>query len=399
VIWNNLLGELWRRTTIYLPRRFAGLVGVTQKRLHELVRVSYVKVAEYQRRGLVHIHAAIRLDRRMPTYRADEVRAPDRRFNAQLLEDAVRATAVVVGVQVPEELGGGTIGWGEQLDVQQLTNDVQERRRHAGYLAKYSTKSTEQAGGLLHRIPRSEVEHVQVREHVRRYLRAAFDLHDQVTDITGADEPVERTAGPRPAPATSRCPNELMLRALLAMSGDERIIVRLRDGTEHVGRITRRTADGLVLDTGQRITLAAVRAITAAAPEPAKRDPRDRRLAACAHTFGYRGHCLTKSRRWSTTFKELREARQRHVREQLLASNADRAQRELAEVAPDRRLATFGFAGIGHLTTADAYLAAKAAAGAREERELARDALMTTHSRRLAHRRDPPQAPPTAGTA
>jgi hypothetical protein len=47
VIWNTLLGELWRRTTIYLPRKLAKLTGLTQKRLHQLVRVSYVKVSEY----------------------------------------------------------------------------------------------------------------------------------------------------------------------------------------------------------------------------------------------------------------------------------------------------------------------------------------------------------------
>jgi hypothetical protein len=45
VVWNNLLGELWRRTTIYLPRRLARLTGMTQKRVHELVRVSYIRVA------------------------------------------------------------------------------------------------------------------------------------------------------------------------------------------------------------------------------------------------------------------------------------------------------------------------------------------------------------------
>ena len=33
VLWNNLLGELWRRTTIYLPRKLARRLGVTQKRL------------------------------------------------------------------------------------------------------------------------------------------------------------------------------------------------------------------------------------------------------------------------------------------------------------------------------------------------------------------------------
>ena len=40
VIWNNLLGELWRRTTIYLPRQLAALLGMTQKRLDGLVHVS-----------------------------------------------------------------------------------------------------------------------------------------------------------------------------------------------------------------------------------------------------------------------------------------------------------------------------------------------------------------------
>ena len=47
LIWNNLLGELWRRTTIYLPRKLARQLGITQKRLKRLVRPAYVKVAEY----------------------------------------------------------------------------------------------------------------------------------------------------------------------------------------------------------------------------------------------------------------------------------------------------------------------------------------------------------------
>jgi hypothetical protein len=56
-------------------------------------------------------------------------------------------------------------------------------------------------------------------------------------------------------------------------------------------------------------------------------DVADRRFAACAHTFGYRGHCLTKSRRYSTTFKALHEARERHVHEQLLAHGRDGSHR------------------------------------------------------------------------
>jgi hypothetical protein len=384
VVWNNLLGELWRRTTIYLPRQLAALTGMTQKRVHELVRVSYIRVAEYQRRGLVHVHALIRVDRRMPAYRGGEVRPPDRRFTMQVLEDALRAAAAVVSVQAPDELGAGSVCWGVELDVHQLAGDDEERRRWASYLAKYSTKSTEQAGGLLHRVHRGEVERVHVREHGRGYLRAAFKLHDRVSEAIRADEPVEWARVRRLAPATSRDPNGLVLRVRGAMSTGERVVVRLLDCGEHVGQITRRTGDGLVLDSGAEVALADVRAITSAPLQAPKRDTRDRRLAACAHAFGYRGHCLTKSRRWSTTFKDLRQVREDHVRGQLLAGG-DPTQRELAQLTDAERITAFEFVGVGHLTTADAWLAAQAAARARENRELARDALCDDRQRWSEH--------------
>jgi hypothetical protein len=358
VIWNNLLGELWRRTMIYLPRKLAKLTRLTQERLHDLVRVSYVKVSEYQRRGLVHLHPTIRLDRRMPAYRADELRPPDRRFTSDLLEQALRGAVKDVFVKVPEELGVGVVRWGEQLDVQQLSSDDDERRRKASYLAKYTTKSTEQAGGLLHRVGRGDVDNVQVRPHPRRYLRTAHELDDQVTAAIRADEPAECMQRPAPAPTTSLDPNGLVLRVLAAMSTDERIAICLQDATAHVGRIVRRSPDGLELDDGTAIALADVRVVTTPPPPAKKRDRRDRRLAACAHAFGHRGHCLTKSRGYSIRFKDLREDRERHVHEQLLARGTDATQRELAQLAPEQRITAFEFMGVGHLTTADAYLAA-----------------------------------------
>jgi hypothetical protein len=121
VVWNNALGELWRRTIpVYLPRTLAHLTGTTQKRLRELVRVAYAKVAEYQRRGLVHLHAVIRLDRAMPAYRADEVRRPDARFTVELLEDAIRATVDAVSAPLPDELGSGRVHWGDEVDIRPL---------------------------------------------------------------------------------------------------------------------------------------------------------------------------------------------------------------------------------------------------------------------------------------
>ena len=99
----------------------------------------------------------------------------------------------------------------------------------------------------------------------------------------------------------------------------------------------------------------------------------DRRFGACAQALGYRGHCLTKSRRYSTTFKALRQAREQHVHEQLLARSNDAAQRALAGAV--ERVASFHLDGIGHLTSADAYLAESAHARALEQRRAAREAL------------------------
>jgi hypothetical protein len=127
------------------------------------------------------------------------------------------------------------VRWGDELDVRRL--DAHERREVAGYLAKYATKSTEQAGGLLHPIERDEVETAPVREHVRRYLRAAFRLHDacEAADKRRAAAEPARPQRTPSAAETARVPNLLARRAAQATS----YRVRLRDGSEHVGRITR----------------------------------------------------------------------------------------------------------------------------------------------------------------
>jgi hypothetical protein len=379
VIWNNVLGELWRRTLpVYLPRVLARQIDVTQARLRELVRVAYVRVAEYQRRGLVHLHAVIRLERAMPDYRADQLRPPDQRFTIALLEDAVRATVAEVSVPVPDELGGGRVQWGEQLDVRRL--DAGTRCEVAGYLAKYATKSTEQAGGLLHRTTPGDVDRASVREHVRRYLRQAFAL-DTTARAAIKDEKAESAVPVGPAAETARDPNLLARRIGRAMSADERVTVRLgHQRGEHTGRITTFTPAGLAarltFDTGETIALGDIAAIATATytTERPRRRIADRRLGACAHAFGYRGHCLSKSRRYSTTFTALRQAREDHVHERL-ASSDDESQRALAEIEPANRIKRFTYAGRGHLTTADAFLAASAAARAREERRAAREAL------------------------
>jgi hypothetical protein len=405
VVWNNTLGELWRRTTVYLPRHLAAVLGITQKRLRQLARISYVKVAEYQARGLVHLHVVIRIDRAMSDYRREEIRPPDPRFTSRLLEHAINGAVDAVSAPIADdlaaELGEQRVTWGPERDIRPINAPGQL----AGYLAKYSTKSTEQAGGLLHPIDAERVETIQVSDHVRGYLRAAFKLHEVAEHAAGTRRAREREdyrqqarvqVDERPVPVTRRDgAAALAWRATQAHARTEHIRLLLIDGSEQSGRIQRLgksepRADGealaVTLDTGQTIHLADIDLITtpvAPPPQPAARaDRRDPRLAANAHKLGHRGHCLTKSRRWSTTFQALRQARERHVHEQLrTGQSVSESQRQVAELDAEERIGRFEFAGVGHLTAGDAYLAAQAVARAREHRRLAREESCSTRPR------------------
>jgi hypothetical protein len=62
VLFNAYAPQLWRRFTTTLRRTLARQAGLTAKAFAAQARVSYTKVAEYQRRGVVHFHAIVRLD-------------------------------------------------------------------------------------------------------------------------------------------------------------------------------------------------------------------------------------------------------------------------------------------------------------------------------------------------
>jgi len=71
-----------------------------------------------------------------------------------------------------------------------------------------------------------------------------------------------------------------------------------------------------------------------------------------------------------STFKALREAREQHVHQQLLAGSRNPAQRAIA--SSTERATIFHYAGRGHVTAGDELLATAAAARAREHRRLAK---------------------------
>jgi hypothetical protein len=185
VLWNALAPELWRRTTIALQRALGRLVGLQEGELRRLVRVSYAKVAEFQRRGAVHFHAVIRLDAATDCRCPGCLAPPPEPFTATLLEDALRLAVPAVRVSCPGDDGepGRYARWGEQLDVRNITRDSDQAgelsaEQVAGYIAKYATKGTENFGsGLDRRLTTDDLDCLdQLPAHVAELVRACWEL-------------------------------------------------------------------------------------------------------------------------------------------------------------------------------------------------------------------------------
>ncbi|MEU6604968.1 replication initiator [Streptomyces shenzhenensis] len=180
VLWNAHAGPLWRRFSTYLRREVAKRAGLSQRRFREHARVSFAKVAEYQKRGAVHFHAVLRIDG--PT---GGDTPPPAWATAELLTDAIETAAAKVRVDGPVVDGRAhTFAFGRQLDVRTIRsadfNDGQEltERAVAAYIAKYATKGAETATGALDRPLKfaAELAQLDISDHARRLIRTAWTL-------------------------------------------------------------------------------------------------------------------------------------------------------------------------------------------------------------------------------
>ncbi|WP_051940733.1 replication initiator [Phaeacidiphilus oryzae] len=179
VLWQAHAGALWHRFTIQLRRELARAGGMSRARLARMLRLSFAKVAEYQRRGLVHFHAVIRLDG--PTGPEDE---PPGWATLPVLEAAIHGAAKRVRVLAPgaEVLGRRLeLRFGRQLDVRPIDAFGPGERitsaAVAGYIAKYATKGAESAGAVDRRIRHlSELESIPLRPHARRMIETCWEL-------------------------------------------------------------------------------------------------------------------------------------------------------------------------------------------------------------------------------
>jgi hypothetical protein len=181
VVWNAHASELWRRTVIALRRQLDKLAKPHGAR----VRLSYAKVAEFQRRGSIHFHAIFRLDGIDP-HHPERTIPPHPALTPQVLADLIRqvaSTAWFATVEHPAKPNGWDIRWGDQVDpriVQVTDEDGITDVTVASYLAKYATKSTEPAGIPPGRITADNVEvYADTCTHHGRLIRACLKLGSQ----------------------------------------------------------------------------------------------------------------------------------------------------------------------------------------------------------------------------
>ncbi|MFJ4513917.1 replication initiator [Streptomyces sp. NPDC088816] len=270
VLWHAHASKLWDRFVIDVRRRLASSAGIVQSRFAQHARLSFARVAEYQKRAAVHVHAVVRLDG--PNGPDDE---PPPWGTAELLIDAVRASAQRVLVRTPYSPAVGELAlrWGAQVDARPLRADGDGPNDDAvaAYVAKYVTKGASETGaGLDHALSAwGDIESASVSEHVRALIRACWRLGGL----------------PEYAP------------------------LRLRDW---------------------------------------------------AHSLGYRGHILTKSRAYSTTYAALRAERAHHV-----------GHVDIPDVVTERH---WRYAGSGH-TPGAVLIAAGIADELARNREIVREAL------------------------
>lgn len=304
VLWNAHVGELWRRTVIYVYRALAALApavggrALTVRAVRGLLRLSYVKVAEFQKRGVVHLHVLARLDGVNPDD-PDQVAPAPAWAGVELLTAALAHAAHRVRVPLPVVDGStATVArWGDQLDMRPVPASRIDGARVAGYLAKYATKTvSDSVSGLPASRPRAE-ERQEVGQG-------------------------------RTVPA-------------------------------HVAALT-----------------AVVRRLARLAT------CRTLRLARHIHTLGFRGHVTSKSRRYSTTFTALRQARRAW---RLANGRRERDPWALHETAtPDETGDSAGtvvvgewrIAGIGYRTLGDRVLAEVLGREHRQAREAWRMGLI-----------------------
>lgn len=177
VLWHAHASKLWDRFVIDVRRRLASSAGIVQSRFARHARLSFARIAEYQKRAAVHVHAVVRLDG--PDGPTDE---PPSWGTTERLTRAVHASAQRVTVRTPYSLAVGELelSWGTQTDVRALhaEGDGPDDDAVAAYVAKYVSKGTDETGaGTDHKVTTcDDIDSAPVSRHVRSLMHTCWRL-------------------------------------------------------------------------------------------------------------------------------------------------------------------------------------------------------------------------------
>jgi hypothetical protein len=142
------------------------------------VRVSFVKVAEMQRRVVIHFHAIVRLDRP-----GNGWAPPDLDVTFADIEAATRAATKKVHLTVTSRESDVTLRWGDELDVQPIRHQQPlaegeiTPEKLSAYLSKYTCKGAGEPFGLDGRVRDPQAARAfGAGEHLVRMMETALEL-------------------------------------------------------------------------------------------------------------------------------------------------------------------------------------------------------------------------------
>jgi hypothetical protein len=369
VAFNWHAPELWRRFTITLRRILARRAGVRVGDFPQLARLSFVKVAEFQRRGVVHFHALIRLDG--PGDYATPLLPIDAATLAAAIEES--AAAIRLTVELPAT--------GQHPQPAPAVPHIRQ--------APTTAHPGQDADRHPVTVPRPHADQ-RSREEAGRDDRASYQPPSSVPPLPdGRPSPTtdtHRTSIPAPGAVTLRFGTQTDVQPVNDDTDGQLTSDRV---ASYIAKYATKSAEDFGLG-GHRITPATlpylglsrhVETIVRTAWELGAH-PDYVGLRRWLHMAGFRGHFASKSRRYSTTLGAIR--RERRIFRQRQAAEHARQLGELDDTDTTLVVARWKFTGIGYLNSGDAALALSAAARARERREAARDAINRLETERAA---------------
>lgn len=168
VLWNVNATKLWNVTMRNVRNDLARVSGLSRSRFRDVASLQYFKVAELQRRGVVHFHGIVRLDVGQSSSPATGAQL-DTAELCMAISNSIRRARVVNGL--------GDFSWGSIADVQALEDSDLDGRRLASYLAKYVTKTAGSSTELARRFHhRRQIKLIVKDEHLQRMALTTWDM-------------------------------------------------------------------------------------------------------------------------------------------------------------------------------------------------------------------------------